>query len=468
MNHSPGTSQFRSEAPVPDFSNRRTLGLRSARLRAQLFLVLGDTALLLAAFLLATMIRNPASFGTAKWLTHAIQLVPFYLVVGLYNGTYGHAHLANVRGALKKVATTLAIAAALRMFMTFGAKTTSEFSRAIFLMAIIFGGMGLLTLRYLVIARMRKNYGTRLENILLIEDDGVPVPIDRVHRIVASEWGIKPTLNDPAMLDRFGRMTRNMDRVIVSCALEKREDWALLLKGLDVRGEVVSAGLHELGALSLQREQGFTSLTVSAGSLGLKDRAMKRLLDLAISLPAVIALLPVYLAIAIAIKLEDGGPILFVQERTGRANCHFKMLKFRSMKVDQADHRGDRSAAVEDDRVTRVGRFIRRTSLDELPQLFNVLTGDMSLVGPRPHALGSRAGGKLFWEIDSRYWHRHALKPGLTGLAQVRGHRGATENEKHLTDRLRADLEYLNEWSPWRDVLILLTTVKVMIHDRAF
>ena len=124
--------------------------------------------------------------------------------------------------------------------------------------------------------------------------------------------------------------------------------------------------------------------------------------------------------------------------------------------------------SVEDDRVTRVGRFIRRTSLDELPQLFNVLTGDMSLVGPRPHALGSRAGGKLFWEIDSRYWHRHALKPGLTGLAQVRGHRGATENEKHLTDRLRADLEYLNEWSPWRDVLILLTTVKVMIHDRAF
>ena len=92
----------------------------------------------------------------------------------------------------------------------------------------------------------------------------------------------------------------------------------------------------------------------------------------------------------------------------------------------------------------------------------------MSIVGPRPHALGSRANQKLFWEVDSEYWRRHSLKPGLTGLAQVRGHRGATENEKHLTDRLNSDLEYIAGWSLWRDVTITLRTLSVVFHERAY
>jgi lipopolysaccharide/colanic/teichoic acid biosynthesis glycosyltransferase len=92
----------------------------------------------------------------------------------------------------------------------------------------------------------------------------------------------------------------------------------------------------------------------------------------------------------------------------------------------------------------------------------------MSLVGPRPHATGSMAGGKLFWEVDPRYWERHALKPGLTGLAQIRGYRGATDREKDLTDRLYADLEYLQGWSLWRDIWIMLMTLRVVVHDRAF
>lgn len=446
----------------------RSVGLRSARFRAQALLVFADLVVLFAAFFLATHLRNPGALGTTMWLSHAIQLVPFFLVVGLYNGTYSFSSLASHRIALKKVAITIAVAAGLRLFMTFGAKNTGEFSRAIFIMAIAFGTVFLFAVRAFVISNLRKRFGKRLTNILVIEAGGAPVPIENAHRLVAADWDFKPTLDDPEMLDRFGRATRDMDRVIVSCALEDRRAWAFVLKGLNVRGEVVSQGLHELGAIGLHREESFTSLTVSTGSLGLKDRALKRFLDLALTVPAVILLSPIYLLIAAAIKLEDGGPILFVQGRTGRANCMFHMLKFRSMKVEQSDHRGDRSAAVDDDRVTRVGRYIRRTSLDELPQLLNVLMGDMSLVGPRPHALGSRAGGKLFWEIDSTYWHRHSLKPGLTGLAQVRGHRGATDHEMHLRERLSADLEYLNDWSPWRDIVIILTTAKVLIHDRAF
>ena len=110
----------------------------------------------------------------------------------------------------------------------------------------------------------------------------------------------------------------------------------------------------------------------------------------------------------------------------------------------------------------------RKSSIDELPQLFYVLKGDMSLVGPRPHAIGSLAGNKLFWEIDERYWHRHSLRPGLTGLAQIRGFRGATDLESDLTGRLQADLEYLAGWTIWRDIAILFATVRVLFHDRAF
>jgi lipopolysaccharide/colanic/teichoic acid biosynthesis glycosyltransferase len=146
----------------------------------------------------------------------------------------------------------------------------------------------------------------------------------------------------------------------------------------------------------------------------------------------------------------------------------FNLLKFRSMRVAESDSAGAHSTQREDARVTRVGRFIRATSLDELPQLLNVLHGDMSLVGPRPHALGSLAGIELFWDVDRRYWHRHTLKPGITGLAQVRGHRGATLQREDLILRLQSDFEYSERWSLWRDIAILFATVKVIVHRNAF
>jgi lipopolysaccharide/colanic/teichoic acid biosynthesis glycosyltransferase len=144
------------------------------------------------------------------------------------------------------------------------------------------------------------------------------------------------------------------------------------------------------------------------------------------------------------------------------------MYKFRSMRADQCDLEGRTSTARGDKRITAVGRVIRATSIDELPQLLNVLKGDMSFVGPRPHALGSLAEEKLFWEIDSRYWHRHAIKPGITGLAQIRGFRGATHQTSDLLDRLQSDLDYLNGWSIRRDLMILLATAKVVLHKNAY
>src|SRR5206468_4657881 len=155
-------------------------------------------------------------------------------------------------------------------------------------------------------------------------------------------------------------------------------------------------------------------------------------------------------------------------DRVGQNNRIFKLLKFRSMRLECTDGCGERSARVGDDRLTRVGRFIRRTSIDELPQLFNVLAGDMSIVGPRPHALGSTAENESFWQIDSKYCDRHAAKPGITGLAQIRGFRGATRARQDLTGRLHADLEYLADWNIWRDVKIICGTFRVLIHPNAY
>jgi lipopolysaccharide/colanic/teichoic acid biosynthesis glycosyltransferase len=200
----------------------------------------------------------------------------------------------------------------------------------------------------------------------------------------------------------------------------------------------------------------------------MRNRIFKRLFDIAVTVPVLIMLAPLLAIVALAIKLESPGPVFFVQTRMGRGNRLFKVYKFRSMRADLCDAAGNRSAARDDDRITPVGRFIRATSIDELPQLINVLLGDMSLVGPRPHALGSLAGDRLFWEVDHRYWHRHASKPGITGLAQVRGFRGATHEREDLTNRLHADLEYLSGWSIWRDIGILLATLKVVKHKNAF
>jgi len=200
----------------------------------------------------------------------------------------------------------------------------------------------------------------------------------------------------------------------------------------------------------------------------MRSRAVKRAMDVGLSAAALLVLSPIMLAVALAIVIEDGGPVLFVQRRMGRGNRFFMLLKFRSMAVARGDRDGQVSTRREDDRITRVGRFIRRTSIDELPQLINVLRGEMSLVGPRPHAIGSQAGDKSFWEIDMRYWQRHCLKPGISGLAQVRGYRGATDKEQDLVNRLQSDLEYLEGWTIWRDLKIIVLTLRVLVHDRAY
>ena len=185
---------------------------------------------------------------------------------------------------------------------------------------------------------------------------------------------------------------------------------------------------------------------------------VKAVFDRVVAALLLVLFAPVMAAVALAIRLESPGPVLFRQKRYGFNNELIEVWKFRSMYVDKCDANASKLVTKDDPRVTRVGRFIRKTSLDELPQLFNVLKGELSLVGPRPHATQAKAGDKLYEQVVDGYFARHKVKPGITGWAQINGWRGETDTEEKIRMRVKYDLEYINNWSIWFDIYILLKT----------
>jgi len=191
--------------------------------------------------------------------------------------------------------------------------------------------------------------------------------------------------------------------------------------------------------------------------------------DLASAAILLLLLSPLLLAIAIAIKLDSEGPVFFRQIRRGFNERQFELWKFRTMHHAMRDPNANQLTTRNDPRVTKVGNFLRRTSLDELPQLWNVLRGDMSLVGPRPHPLGAKAANRPYAEVVKGYPQRHRVKPGLTGWAQINGWRGETETEHQILERVRHDIEYIRRWSFLFDLRILVQTAwKGFRSDAAF
>jgi putative colanic acid biosynthesis UDP-glucose lipid carrier transferase len=217
---------------------------------------------------------------------------------------------------------------------------------------------------------------------------------------------------------------------------------------------------------SVREVAGIPLITLSETPLISGGRAfLKVVMDRIIAGLALIALCPVMVATAIAIKLDSRGPVFFRQPRHGWDGREFQVLKFRSMVVHQEHAGAVTQAQRHDPRITRVGRFIRRTSVDELPQLFNVLEGSMSLVGPRPHAI---AHNQFYSDKVNAYLARHRIKPGMTGLAQIRGHRGETDSVEKMQKRVECDLEYINRWSPWLDLKILFLTPFALFSRNAY
>lgn len=225
--------------------------------------------------------------------------------------------------------------------------------------------------------------------------------------------------------------------------------------------------IHELHLInpSVKELSGYPVMTLSETPLIGTHHLKKAVLDKILACIALLLLSWLMLGTAIAIKLSSPGPVFFRQARTGWDGKEFKIWKFRSMKVHEEKTGEIQQATKNDDRITRVGRFIRKTSIDELPQLFNVLTGNMSMVGPRPHAVQHN---KLYSKQINAYLCRHRIKPGITGLAQVRGYRGETEELELMSKRVDSDLEYINNWSVALDLIIMVRTALTLLSSRAY
>ncbi|CUX35602.1 Exopolysaccharide production protein PSS [Agrobacterium deltaense Zutra 3/1] len=187
--------------------------------------------------------------------------------------------------------------------------------------------------------------------------------------------------------------------------------------------------------------------------------ALKRTMDIAGASIALVALAPVLLTVAVMVKLDSRGPVLFSQVRWGMNGRKIRVYKFRSMRTDLCDATGVAQTVKNDPRITRIGAVLRRTNIDELPQLLNVLKGDMSLVGPRCHAIGMLAAGRLYEELVPHYHMRHRVRPGITGLAQMRGLRGPTDRSDKARARIVSDLYYVDNFSLWLDIKIMVGTV---------
>jgi exopolysaccharide biosynthesis polyprenyl glycosylphosphotransferase len=445
----------------------RSKSKRPLRFRLYGVLLAVDLACILVSFVAGALIRFGEVFVDG-WVGVTTSIMALFAVTAAATGAYSLNVLRHPSQGTMRVLGSLAMSVGLLLLLTYLLKVDPQISRIMTTSSFLLAFASIAIFRQLAGDTIDGIYKGAFTTDLLLADGTSARAPEGFIRIDASDVHLRPDPSDSSMLIRFAELLSGVDRVVVSCAREEAPRWAHMLKGANVSGEILNDDYDDLAPVGVSKLADRTTMVVSAGPLSLRQRGIKRVFDLAFTLPILFLLLPVLALVAIAIKLDSRGPVLFKQQRVGRGNALFEIFKFRTMSIEQTDLSGNVSASRDDPRTTRVGRFLRKTSIDELPQFFNVLTGSMSIVGPRPHALGSLAGEQLFWHIDERYWHRHALKPGITGLAQVRGFRGATQTREHLTTRLYADLEYIAGWSIARDLAILARTLRVVVHPQAY
>jgi exopolysaccharide biosynthesis polyprenyl glycosylphosphotransferase len=441
--------------------------LERRRLRLYTLCLLLDLALISVGFSLASEVRgaNGLSVYDVPLLFGALVCYPAFAIVC---EAYSVVCLLSLSESARRTLAAFGATSLLIVTFAFFAQVGSVISRLAFAYAIFLSMALLVVGRVGIAALVRWTFkGIVTRNLLIVEDDA-PHGYAHCDILRANDIDLFPNLDDPTRVANISSVVAPYDKVYLSAAEARREPWITALKATGISVELVVPIEAIYGAVDLGQLGQSDTLILSRGPLSLSSRIKKRAFDLVLTIPTLILIAPLLIAVAVAIRLDSKGPALFAQNRIGLGNQTFKIFKFRSMRLEQSDADGVTSTQRGDERITRVGRFIRATSIDELPQLFNVLIGNMSLVGPRPHAFASTAEDRLFWQISQRYWMRHASKPGITGLAQIRGFRGSTERAEDLEARLRSDLEYLQTWSFWRDLVILFATVRVIRHDNAF
>ncbi|MEQ9315342.1 MAG: exopolysaccharide biosynthesis polyprenyl glycosylphosphotransferase, partial [Henriciella sp.] len=308
---------------------------------------------------------------------------------------------------------------------------------------------------------LERNDQTRELNVVGVFDD-------RLSR-APEMMGSVPVLGRVEDLMNWDRLP-DIDRIIVTVTSDARTRVRGLIDRLRVLPQRVVLLLDLEGfdpeSESLAQIANSPAAYVSGSPSDLRRAVVKRVSDVVFASLMLAAFSPLLLITAIAIKLESRGPVFFRQKRHGFNNQIIRVWKFRSMRDDpDAAEKMSSQTVSGDPRVTRVGRIIRATSIDELPQLLNVLSGEMSLVGPRPHAIGMTAEDAEVQSFVSDYAHRHRVKPGVTGWAQINGSRGPVHTGEGVRERIRLDMEYVNRASFWFDLFIMLATAPCLLGD---
>ncbi|MBN9242785.1 MAG: undecaprenyl-phosphate glucose phosphotransferase [Mesorhizobium sp.] len=281
-----------------------------------------------------------------------------------------------------------------------------------------------------------------------------------------------PKLGTISELIKFARIAR-IDMLIVSLPITAEARVLQLLKKLWVLPVDIRLSAHSNALQFRPRSYSYIGavpmLDIFDKPINDWDSVAKRTFDIVLSIVGIVLFSPVMLATAIAIKLDSKGPVLFKQKRHGFNNEVIEVYKFRSMYADQSDPTAKKTVTKNDPRVTRVGRFIRKTSIDELPQFFNALFGTLSLVGPRPHAVAAQSHNLLYNEVVDGYFARHKVKPGVTGWAQINGWRGEMDTNEKIRMRTEYDLFYIENWSLLFDLkILLLTPVRLLNTENAY
>jgi Undecaprenyl-phosphate glucose phosphotransferase len=445
-------------------------------------LVLGAAALAFAAYsgVMDRTLKDPGHHVLTSFLAAT-------LFVGMFErlGGYSLKQLSRFHWQLTHIVITWLFAVAVLLFIAFVSKTSETYSRGWVLAWVVTAPVLVLIGRSLVHAATttRRTEGYLARNIAIIGagDEGQrliarlqngrdkSVTIlgafdDRKSRLPDSVCGlaIRGTTDDLLRFACNGRV----DEVIIALPLDAERRLRSLCDKMKALAVDVRLSLEPLAERFQVRGMSYVG---DVPVLDVVDRPLKNwcavakfLEDKLLSLLILVLVGPLMALIAVLIKLDSQGPVFFVQKRFGFNNEVIRVLKFRTMRADCSDPSGAQRTVRNDPRITRLGRILRWLSFDELPQLINVVRGDMSLVGPRPHAIAMRAGDRLYCEAVEQYLHRHRVKPGITGWAQVNGLRGEVDTLEKARARVALDLYYIEHWSPWLDLKILLKTAGIL------
>ena len=466
-------------------------GRAAARIALSSALAATDLAAILAVTLFMEcayeIIYQDGLIGTGS--VRGVRLAALLgLVIVATNALRAEYSLDNViaqKSNIQRAASLWLVAWAAVLVVGFMTKTTGEYSRLVSLGAFLTGLPALILTRAAMVRLVRQRLTAGSASVSRVHLVGYEEDIARFYasnaidrlglRIVGTSYlrRVDPGCDAAA---RYDQLQEDLDLAVSVVRFLRPDDVFVLVPWTD-NAEVercidaflrVPSALHlRPGAmldrfpdLQVARVGGISGINIGRRPLNLGEVVLKRALDLTVATIALIALSPLLALIALAIKLDSPGPVFFRQKRYGFNQQPFGVYKFRSMRTET--NAVFRQATRNDSRITRVGAILRRTNLDELPQLLNVLRGEMSLVGPRPHAL---AHDRSFERRIALYARRHNVRPGITGWAQVNGFRGETLTDLDMERRVACDLHYIDNWSVWFDIQIMIQT---LVSRRAY